>query len=167
LSAFGLRPRATLELPGPIARLERILDLLRACPYSFHDLSRVQLVARVPRFNMPFELGLAVAAASTRKHQWFVFEARHYRLQRTLSDLNGQDPYVHFERPRRLLTQLSNALVRAQRQPTFDDLNAVYRVLRAAAAPLRQRYGTVFEAAPFKELVVLAAQYVSERLNRL
>ena len=63
LSAFGLIPRATLEIPTSQRRLERILKLLQQCAYSIHDLSRVQLDAkapRVPRFNMPFELGLAV-----------------------------------------------------------------------------------------------------------
>src|SRR5262249_43804978 len=64
LSAFGLIPRATLEIPTSKRRLERIRKLIGQCGYSLHDLSRVQLDAgapRVPRFNMPFELGLAVA----------------------------------------------------------------------------------------------------------
>ena len=43
LCAFGLRPRATLEIPGSSRRLDRILELISACRYSFHDLSRVQL----------------------------------------------------------------------------------------------------------------------------
>ena len=54
---------ATLELPGPQRRLDRIAELLASCHYSFHDLSRVETAGpapRVPRFNMPFELGLAV-----------------------------------------------------------------------------------------------------------
>ncbi|MBI1963003.1 MAG: hypothetical protein HYS37_06510 [Candidatus Rokubacteria bacterium] len=66
LCAFGLRPRATLEIPSPTRRLDRILELLAACRYSFHDLSRVQLSRGAPRFNMPFEVGLAVATARWR-----------------------------------------------------------------------------------------------------
>ncbi len=76
LCAFGLRPRATLEIPGPSRRLDRILELISACRYSFHDLSRVQLSRGAPRFNMPFEIGLAVATARWRPaHQWFLFES--------------------------------------------------------------------------------------------
>jgi len=63
LSAFGLAPRATVELAGSQRRLDRIVRLLRSCRYSFHDLSRVSLDRNppaTPRFNMPFELGLAV-----------------------------------------------------------------------------------------------------------
>src|SRR5215468_11694013 len=76
LSGFGLMPRATLEIPTSQRRLERILKLIQQCPYSIHDLSRVQLdskAPRVPRFNMPFELGLAVAQdASNRRETWYV-----------------------------------------------------------------------------------------------
>jgi hypothetical protein len=43
LCAFGLEPRATLEIASGERRLDRIFDLMTTCPYSFHDLSRVQL----------------------------------------------------------------------------------------------------------------------------
>jgi hypothetical protein len=58
LTAFGLDPRATLEIPGGARRLDRILELITPCQYSFHDLSRVELDRKrpmTPRFNMPFE----------------------------------------------------------------------------------------------------------------
>jgi hypothetical protein len=51
-----------------------------------------------PRFNMPFELGLAVSWSNTPRqtnHTWFVFEARRHRIQKSLSDLNGTDVYIH------------------------------------------------------------------------
>src|SRR5271155_1220814 len=63
VSAFGLDPRATIELTGSERRLDRILKLISACKYSFHDLSFVKLdrtLPATPRFNMPFELGLVV-----------------------------------------------------------------------------------------------------------
>jgi hypothetical protein len=68
ISAFGLAPRATLEIRTSQRRLEKIRNLIALCGYSIHDLSRVELDAsapRVPRFNMPFELGLAVAHQMT------------------------------------------------------------------------------------------------------
>src|SRR3989442_4073864 len=101
LVAFGLNPRATLELPGPERRLSRILRLLKSCRYSFHDLSRVQLSHGAPRFNMPLELGLAVSlsAHGPAKHTWNILEAPPHKAQRTLSGLTGADPPFH---PRRL-----------------------------------------------------------------
>jgi hypothetical protein len=55
-----------VEIPGGARRLDRILRLIRSCRYSFHDLSRVELDRNpppTPRFNMPFELGLAIGLA--------------------------------------------------------------------------------------------------------
>ena len=89
LCGLGLRPRGVVEIAGPQRRLERIQNLLGRCPISVHDLSRVELSRGVPRFNMPFELGLAVEMSQHQKHEWFALEARPFRLQRSLSDLNA------------------------------------------------------------------------------
>jgi hypothetical protein len=73
VTAFGLVPRATLEIPGGERRLDRILQLIRNCRFSIHDLSRVELdrsCPPTPRFNLPFEPGLAIGSL---QHSWFVF----------------------------------------------------------------------------------------------
>jgi hypothetical protein len=64
LTELGLTPKATLAIPGGLNRLDRIFALIQSCRYSIHDLSRIQLDRNpppTPRFNMPFELGLAIA----------------------------------------------------------------------------------------------------------
>ena len=61
LTAYGMTPRATLEIPGGARRLDRIVELIAGCRYSFHDLSRVEIDPIDPpthRLNMAFELGL-------------------------------------------------------------------------------------------------------------
>jgi len=94
LVALGRAPRSVLELPEQgEGRLARIFGLMRECPVSIHDLSRVQLPVR---FNMPFELGIAVALSRLEKsHKFIILEAKRHRLQKTLSDLNGIDPGIH------------------------------------------------------------------------
>ena len=134
LSGFGLVPRATVEIPTSDRRLDRIVKLIRDCRYSFHDLSRVQLDRGrppTPRFNMPFELGLAVdwALAANTKHKWFVFESKSHRLQKSLSDLNGTDPYIHDGSAHGVLRGLMNALTRKNRRPGFPELDRIYRDL--------------------------------------
>ena len=39
ITAFGLRPRATLEIPGGARRLDRIFDLIKSCRYSLRSTS--------------------------------------------------------------------------------------------------------------------------------
>jgi len=165
LASFGLKPRATLEIPGGERRLDRIVDLIRACSYSLHDLSRVQLDRRppsTPRFNMPFELGLAVAWAKVGKRSatWFVFESMSRRLQKSLSDLDGTDVYVHDGSVDGVFRELSNAFVRSDRQPTIQEMRAVYADLKRASRRIRRQAGakTIFEARVFKNLVYLAGK---------
>lgn len=172
ISALGLIPRATLELPGGARRLDRISSLIQSCRYSIHDLSRVQLdrtPPATPRFNMPFELGLTVGQTGNRDahHIWFVFETRRWRLQKSLSDLNGTDPYIHEGTPRGIFRELRNAFVRQQAQPTFAEMMSIYDGLRANVRRIIAETGaaSVFEPSAFKELSVYASSLADELVN--
>jgi hypothetical protein len=168
LTSFGLNPRATLEVPGGTRRLDRIFELITSCQYSFHDLSRVQLDRRrpqAPRFNMPFELGLVLGWLKTSRrndHTWFVFESVRRRVSKSLSDLDGTDPYIHDERPSGIFRELGNALVRSADQPTVQQMNSVYRNIKTASPLIVKNAGakSLFEARVFSQLVVLARKYV-------
>jgi hypothetical protein len=167
LTSFGLDPRATLEVPGGTRRLDRIFELITSCQYSFHDLSRVQLDRRrpqVPRFNMPFELGLVLGWLKTSRrsnHTWFVFESVRRRASKSLSDLDGTDPYIHDERPRGVFRELGNALVRSADQPTVQQMTTVYRNIKTASPLIVKNAGakSLFEARVFRQLVVVARKY--------
>jgi hypothetical protein len=170
LCGFGLIPRATVEIPGSRRRLERIIELIRECRYSFHDLSRVALDRTpppTPRFNMPFELGLAVAWSVSRRgvQKLFLFESKPHRLSKSLSDLNGTDPYIHNGEPEGVLRELTNALVRERDSPSLDELKAIYNEVRRAASRLKRTLGgaSLFEARPFRDLVVLAIDICTAR----
>jgi hypothetical protein len=172
LSAFGLSPRATVELSGSQRRLDRIIALLRSCRYSFHDLSRVTLdrvPPSTPRFNMPFELGLAIAFSQRSRHEWFVFEARPHRLTKSLSDLNGTDPHIHRDRPEGVLRALASALVRQRARPSTTQLNEVYEDVSRAAQAIRRglHADTLFDARAFDELVVAGRISAHRRITAL
>jgi len=162
VSALGMSPRAALEIPGSARRLERIYDLMSTCPYSIHDLSRVQLdrtKPATPRFNMPFELGLAVARGIfNANHTWFVFEAMQHRITKSLSDLNGTDVYIHAATISGVFAQLGNAFLRTGPQPTISQYRAIYRSLRSSVPTVLKETGsrTVFEARPFQALSAVA-----------
>lgn len=160
VSAFGLVPRATLEIPGGKRRLDRILHLIRDCRFSIHDLSRVELDHSdppTPRFNMPFELGLAVG--SRRTHTWFVFESKIRRVQKSLSDLNGTDIYIHAGTPRGVFRELCNAFARNKQQPTVQAMELIYRGLKKSLPSILAEAGTLtpYSARVFLGLVVRAS----------
>jgi len=95
--------------------------------------------------------GLALAISG------FVFEERPHRLQRSLSDLNGTDPFIHHSNPDRVLIELSNALVRAS-EPSLEKLRQIHAVAQRAARAIRLDYGTLYSAQSFKALVLAATR---------
>ena len=165
ISAFGLVPRATLEIRTSSRRLEKIGRLISKCRYSLHDLSSVELDAhapRTPRFNMPFELGLAVARqqnAGVGKHNWFVCESKQLRLLKSLSDLNGTDPYIHGGTIAGVFRELCNIFVRTDRQPTVQQMFRIYREMRRNLSHILRQAGadSSYTARVFKDLSILAS----------
>jgi hypothetical protein len=173
LSALGLRPHATLEIPDSTRRLEKILRIERSCEYSVHDLSRVELSPRkrgkprVPRFNMPFELGLCVADAThagTRKPNWFVFETVDMRADKSLSDLKGTDPKIHGGRITGVFGELRDVFRRRGRQATVQQMSRVYRELRKRQQGILDESGadSLFKPSVFLDLCVVARSLVNE-----
>ena len=90
---------------------------------------------------MPFELGLAVARQKSERnaHQWFVFEALPHRLSKSLSDLDGTDPYIHGGTPDGVLRALTNALARTRNPPTLAQLDQLYSELRKVGIETAKR----------------------------
>jgi hypothetical protein len=162
VSALSLVPEATLGITGN-RRLDRIASLIERCAYSIHDLSRVQLdrnAPATPRFNMPFELGLAVAWAQAHaQHKWFVFESVRRRLNKSLSDLDGTDPYIHGGTVRGIMREVCNAFVSPVNQPTVPQMMKMYRELRRDSRRILKHAGaqSVFTARVFSDLCLAAA----------
>jgi hypothetical protein len=170
LSAMGFVPKATLGITGN-RRLDRIAALIESCEHSIHDLSRVQLdrhAPSTPRFNMPFELGLAVAWAKEHpRHQWFVFESTRRRLNKSLSDLDGTDAYIHDGTVRGVMREVCNAFVSAGNQPTVPEMMRMYREMRRNVPEVMRKAGThsMFTARVFSDLCLGAATLRSTYLG--
>jgi hypothetical protein len=146
LCQLGMVPHLATEIPGGKRRLDRILELIRGCRYSIHDLSRVEVSpspSAVPRFNMPLELGMTITWASLhpKSHTWFVWESEPYRLQRSLSDLNGTDANIHNGTPEGFLSGLRNALGR-DLPPPLPQMRKVYDLVESALNSVFLRNGT-------------------------
>lgn len=71
-----------------------------------HDISRTELdpANQLPRFNMPFELGLFVGATrfgtrEQRRKICLILDRERYRFQKYISDIAGQDIAAHRDDP--------------------------------------------------------------------
>ncbi|HWW61583.1 MAG TPA: hypothetical protein VN181_09460 [Thermoanaerobaculia bacterium] len=103
----GFTARSALEHDDAgESRYNKILRIIRACRFGIHDISRVELdrSTRLPRFNMPLELGLFLGARSfgasrDRMKRCLVLEREPYRYQSFCSDIAGQDIRAHGGEP--------------------------------------------------------------------
>lgn len=102
LVCCGYTPRCSLEnLDAGRSRLEKLAAIIAQCPLGIHDLTRTDLSGNgLPRFNMPFELGLFMGcrlfggAGHSQKNTLILVE-QPYRYQAFLSDVAGNDPLVY------------------------------------------------------------------------
>lgn len=103
----GFRPRSALEIvDGGEVRLDKICRIIGDCRFSIHDISRTELDStnHLPRFNMPFELGLFLGASRfgakpQRAKRCLILDREQYRYQKFLSDIAGQDISAHRDKP--------------------------------------------------------------------
>jgi hypothetical protein len=115
--ACGYTPRCALEFADTgYGRLNKIIDLTGFCDFSLHDISRTELDSKfhLPRFNMPFELGLAFGRKhfrhGTKRMNALVLDRELHRYEKFLSDLKGWDPVSHGGDPLESITQVRNWL---------------------------------------------------------
>jgi hypothetical protein len=85
-----------------------------------------------------------------------LFETVNWRIQKSLSDLNGTDAYIHDGTADGVFRELAKAFVRADRQPSVQEMRFLYdklvlimpRILTDAAAT------DPFNARAFRDMVV-------------
>ena len=101
--ACGYGPRCALEVAdsGEV-RIAKILKVIRNCQLGIHDISRTELdpAVKLPRFNMPLELGLFLGAREfgddhQRRKKCLILDIEPYRYQKFCSDIAGQDIQSH------------------------------------------------------------------------
>jgi hypothetical protein len=95
----------------------KIVRIVGACQLAIHDISRTQLdgTNRLPRFNMPFELGIFFGAKNFGKgpharKACLIVDKDQYRYQKFLSDISGQDIGAHSGDFRKVVTVTRNWL---------------------------------------------------------
>ncbi len=158
LISIGRIPRCAAEEPVlGRTRMTRIFRLLRGCKVSIHDLCRV---THPPRFNIPFELGVAFALSKLDGHKFIVLESKRYRMDVNLSDLKGVDPLVHANNPRKLVSCVLSELGSTRGAPDIDQIMDIFKYLSGIAPSLKRshRGSKLFYRPIFNSLMAAAIQ---------
>lgn len=163
LISIGRIPRCAVEEPVlGRNRMDRIFKLITSCDVSIHDLCRVTLP---PRFNIPFELGIAFALGKLQGHKFIVLESRRHRMDVNLSDLKGVDPLVHANSPRKIVSCVLSELGSTRGAPDMEQVMRIFHHLRQVAPKLKRSHkgSKVFYRPIFNALITLAAEQAVAR----
>lgn len=120
----GFRARCAREMDDATeTRLDKLYRIIEQSRFGLHDISRTQLDegTGLPRFNMPFELGLFLGSKrfggdEQRHKRCLLFDTEQYRYQQFISDLNGMDVTPHADDPRRMAECTRNWLATVSRR---------------------------------------------------
>ena len=112
---LGFSPKLSQTLSSSSIRVNQIKNLIRNCKYGIHDLSRSKPMKNdeLPRFNMPYELGLDIGALEygnkkLKTKRILILETNKFHYQKVISDIAGQDIEDHNDDPKTLITKVRN-----------------------------------------------------------
>lgn len=105
--ACGFRVRCAKEMADAAeTRIDKLYNIIEQSRLGIHDLSRTELdpVNNLPRFNMPFELGVFLAAKrfgdeEQKRKRALVLDVDQYRFAKFISDIAGMDITPHNDEP--------------------------------------------------------------------
>ncbi len=167
----GFVLRCSLEYDNSSSiRIENIVQLIRESKYSIHDLSRVTLdkKSKLPRFNMPLELGLCLGAikfGSKRQtqNQFLIIESKRFRFQQFISDLSGQDIRAHENKIEDAIKVVRNWLSSKTEEtiPSGKHIFEEYNDFSNALPSLCSEIKWDFENLTFKEYTSLVTNWLS------
>lgn len=160
----GFVPRCSKEIDDATRfRLDAIMGIIRDCRYGIHDLSRIELDAqsRLPRFNMPFELGVFYSAkhfgrAGQKRKKCLILEKQKYRYQKFISDIAGIDVTPHHNSKKKLILAIRDWLVTTSRRasiPPGVEIDDRFKTFQLGMRRACRQKSVDYDGMPFVELV--------------
>jgi len=169
----GFVPKTALdEDDGSDYRLSKIIRKIRDSRYGIHDLSRIELnPAQLPRFNMPFELGIFFGAKNLgnihqKKKIALVLEKTKYSYQQFISDLNGMDTKEHNNDPVVALRKVRDWLRTSSGRATIPGhaiLLGQYQQFMEHLPDLADSLGFQVDEIPFLDFLTIVETFVSKQ----
>ncbi|WP_346236436.1 hypothetical protein ABDK00_015505 [Niabella insulamsoli] len=130
---FDFEPKIAQTESSANIRINQIKQHIRNSKFSIHDLSRSKPLKKndLPRFNMPYELGLDIGCAEfgLKKYSFkkiLILEAERYHYQKVLSDIAGQDIENHENDPSTLIRKVRNWFSTAVPEKDFPSGHRVW-----------------------------------------
>lgn len=126
-------PNLSSNQSSSTVRIEEIKRLIKKSKYGIHDISRCKPMTNgdLPRFNMPFELGLDIGClafgnSKQKTKKILILESKRYFFQKVLSDIAGQDISSHKDSPQELIGKVRNWLLENNAKKHFHNPSRIW-----------------------------------------
>jgi hypothetical protein len=172
----GYHPRCALDISdGADIRVGKIARMIGECDWVIHDLSRVEITANLPRFNMAMELGLHLGArllgqGRHRDKRALILDAKPHRYDQVLSDISGQDIEVHKNKPNEAIRCVRNWLspYNSRPLPGAEAIQDDYRLFKAEipATLKRLRLSPNLSQLTHPDFVYVVRDWITKRALR-
>jgi len=171
VTALGFRARAAREIDdGANVRIERIVRIIEDCRYGIHDICRTELdaITGLPRFNMPFELGIFLGAKKygdddQRKKATLILDVQQFRYREFISDLAGIDIHAHNGEPIRAIREVRDWLrISSRRQlPSGNVVVELYERFTADLPDIAAKDGHDPNEIPYADFLWIVATWLT------
>lgn len=115
-------------------RIDKIYNIIADCRYGIHDISRTDLdkTSSLPRFNMPFELGIFLGAKrfgidTQKRKKCLILDREPYRYQQFISDIAGQDIQAHNNASEQIVKVVRNWLRTTSNRKMIPDGGIIWQ----------------------------------------
>lgn len=169
LLCCGYTPRCSLEdLDSGIPRLEKLVRIIPQCSLGIHDLTRTETgLNELPRFNMPFELGLYLGCSifgseSNQRKQTLILVRQPHQYQAFISDIAGNDPAV-YTTEEELVARVYDWLQArdSQRLPGPRKINRAFHELQRELPAYRRELGLDTYPLSFNDFIYLSSHLLT------
>jgi hypothetical protein len=171
---LGFSPKLSQTLSSSAIRVNQIKNLIKTCKFGIHDLSRskAMVIGELPRFNMPYELGLDVGALEygSRKlktKRILILETERFHYQKVISDIAGQDIENHNDDPKTLITKVRNWFSANFPEETIVGQSVIWIAYNQFIDDLNSNLSATYtedeiEAMPIGDYIKFANDWISE-----
>ncbi|HYR28925.1 MAG TPA: hypothetical protein VEU30_10695 [Thermoanaerobaculia bacterium] len=169
----GFLARCSLEVSDASqVRIEKIGSIIGSCRFGIHDISRTELDADhgLPRFNMPFELGMFLGAkrfgsAKQKNKTCLILDVEKYRYQKFISDIAGQDIAAHHGKPEEAITAvrdwLSATMPKSVKTPGGTTIASRYAAFRNDLPEMCARVQLNADELTFNDYVLQVEEWLT------
>jgi hypothetical protein len=168
--ACGFRPRSAKEVADDgESRLNKIYALIEECRFGIHDISRTELdhVNNLPRFNMPFELGIFLGAKKfgnkrQKEKRVLIFDYEAYRYQKFISDIAGIDIHIHQKDPCKIIAETRDWLANVSKRnlPSAQNIQGLYKRFEAKLPVTATELGFDPQKIPYFDFLIMITAFL-------